>query len=556
MLYITMIICMAPNLYAIELESPLKRTLQLTGNFGELRTNHFHTGLDFRAAIGTPVYAVDSGYVSRVSVAAGGYGNALYITHPSTGVTSVYAHLNHFAPEIEKLVTAKQYELEYYAVDLNFSPNTLKVERDQIVAYTGNRGSSGGPHLHFEIRDTQTENPLEPLNYIKNNIQDSRKPVIKSIAILPKNGVINGKPQKYIVNTMQQAGKKVISRKVNAWGDIIFALKAYDYMNGMNNIYGVHYVKLYMNDELIYSSHIDTLSFAKGRQINTYIDTEEWIKNRSLYMRSYISPGNTLNFYEENYVKNRGVVTIDKEQLYNFRYEVIDYYGNSDCCEFEILGVKTEIPQAKEKTIKYDKEYRFETELFNIEIPQNALYEDSDFEYSKTDTVQQGNYSVIHTLNPYYEVLDRSCCISLKVERDIIDEKEKYYIASLHSLGKKKGEEKTSYLSKYQDGWLSAKVNSFGEYVIKADLVKPILKYYGVVAGELRIMVKDEESGLKYFRGEIDGEFVLFTYDMKDKIARYKIDTQKYPQGIPHSIEFEAYDNCGNKKSYKGTLKY
>ena len=153
-------ICMAQQL------PPLNRSLQLTGNFGELRNNHFHTGLDFRASIGTPVYAVDSGYVSRISVDAGGYGNALYITH-SSGVTSVYAHLNSYAPKIEKILTQQQYSLEYYAVNLAFSPNEIVVEEGEIVAYTGNRGSSGGPHLHFEIRDTETENPIDPLTYIK-----------------------------------------------------------------------------------------------------------------------------------------------------------------------------------------------------------------------------------------------------------------------------------------------------------------------------------------------------------------------------------------------------
>ena len=177
-----LILCTVNCICKAQKVSPLNRKLQLTGNFGELRNNHFHTGLDFRSPVGTPVYSVDSGYVSRVSVSAGGYGNALYITHPS-GETSVYAHLDSFAPHIASAVAHCQYLLKYYAVDLAFNKDDIKVERGELIAYTGNRGSSGGPHLHFEIRETETENPLDPLIYLKDKVQDTRSPKIKEILI-------------------------------------------------------------------------------------------------------------------------------------------------------------------------------------------------------------------------------------------------------------------------------------------------------------------------------------------------------------------------------------
>ena len=295
-----------------------------------MRTNHFHTGLDFRASIGTPVYAVDSGYVSRITVSAGGYGNALYITHPS-GITSVYAHLNSFTPKICKILQHQQEQLKYYAVDLSFLPTDIQVKKGEIVAYTGNRGSSGGPHLHFEIRDTQTQNPLEPLNYLKDKIKDTRSPKIKAISIMPYRGIVNNTNTQII-----KVGENSVVSQIKAWGDLILAVEAYDYMDGMRNIYGVHYVNLYKDEELIYSSHIDTLSFDKGRQINTYINREEFLKNRSLYMQSFLAPGNTLPFYEKNKISNNGVVTIDEERVYKFRYEVFDYYGNKDEYAFEI----------------------------------------------------------------------------------------------------------------------------------------------------------------------------------------------------------------------------
>lgn len=550
LLYILFLICAVNFVCQAEIVPPLKRSLQLTGNFGELRTNHFHTGLDFRASIGTPVYAVDSGYVSRITVSAGGYGNALYITHPS-GITSVYAHLNAFAPKIEETLKQYQMQLKYYAVDLSFSPTDIQVEREEIVAYTGNRGSSGGPHLHFEIRDTQTQNPLEPLYYLKDKIKDTRSPKIKAISIMPYRGVVNNAN----IQTIKVEKNSVVPQ-IKAWGDLILAVEAYDYMDGMRNIYGVHYVNLYKDEELIYSSYIDTLSFDKGRQINTYINSEQFLKDKSLYMQSFIAPGNTLPFYEKNNISNNGVVTIDEERVYKFRYEVFDYYGNKDEYAFEIVGENIECKPIEQEYVEYNEEYIIEEENFRMTIPAYALYDNYIPQYSKSDTLKVGNYSQIHTIEPYYAGVDKNCKLSIKIDVDTIQDKSKYYIVSINSVGKKKGKVSQEYISEYSDGWLITQVKTFGQFVVKADQTKPYIKYHGVVDGEIRFTVKDDESGLKYFKGEVDGEFVVFTYDMKDKIARYKIDTKKFEQGSIHTLKFEAIDNCGNEKLYHGNLRF
>ena len=470
LLYILFLICAVNFVCQAEIIPPLKRSLQLTGNFGELRANHFHTGLDFRASIGTPVYAVDSGYVSRITVSAGGYGNALYITHPS-GITSVYAHLNAFAPKIEETLKQYQMQLKYYAVDLSFSPTDIQVEREEIVAYTGNRGSSGGPHLHFEIRDTQTQNPLEPLYYLKDKIKDTRSPKIKAISIIPYRGVVNNAN----IQTIKVEKNSVVPQ-IKAWGDVIFAVEAYDYMDGMRNIYGVHYVNLYKDEELIYSSYIDTLSFDKGRQINTYINSEQFLKDKSLYMQSFIAPGNTLPFYEKNNISNNGVVTIDEERVYKFRYEVFDYYGNKDEYAFEIVGEDIECKPIDQEYVEYNEEYIIEEESFRMTIPAYALYDNYIPQYSKSDTLKVGNYSQIHTIEPYYAGVDKNCKLSIKIDVDTIQDKSKYYIVSINSVGKKKGKVSQEYISEYSDGWLTTQVKTFGQFAVRADQTKPYIK--------------------------------------------------------------------------------
>ena len=555
LLCIIAILCTVNCICKAQKLSPLNRNLQLTGNFGELRTNHFHTGLDFRASIGTPVYAVDSGYVSRVFVGAGGYGNALYITHPS-GETSVYAHLDSFAPHIAEEVTRRQYLLKYYAVDLLFGHDDIKVERGELIAYTGNRGSSGGPHLHFEIRETETENPIDPLIYLKDKIRDTRPPKIKSVLIKQYSGVENNFGEKIKIDVLSKNGEKT-QAKVKAWGEIMLGVKAYDYMDGMSNIYGVHYVKLYKDNVLIYSSHIDTLSFNTGRQINTYIDREEWMKNNSLFMMSYISQGNTLNFYDDCVVNERGVVTIDEERIYKFRYQVSDYYGNSDEYTFEIEGDKSlELSISDLTKVSRNQEYELDTEQFKITIPSESIYNDYIPQYEKSSKIENGNYSVIHTIEPYYAGVDKTCNISIKIDCDTIDDKTKYYIASLNSVGKNRGKVSQEYISIYKNGWLSTSVKTLGQFVVKTDLNKPTIKYLGISNGEIQFKITEKESGIKYFSGYINGEFVLFTYDIKDKIARYKIDRTKIKSDVSHNIKFEVIDNCGNTSIYTGTIIY
>ena len=274
-------------------------------------------------------------------------------------------------------------------------------------------------------------------------------------------------------------------------------------------------------------------------------------------MMSYVSPGNTLNFYEDGAIKDRGVVTIDEERTYKFRYQVSDYYGNCDEYVFEIEGCETTESSIYDLTkVSRNQEYEIDTEQFKITIPSESIYNDYIPQYEKSSTIENGNYSVIHTIEPYYAGVDKPCNISIKIDCDTVEGKTKYYIASLNSAGKDKGKVSQEHISVYNNGWLSTNVKTLGQFVVKADLNKPSIKYLGVSNGEVQIKITEKESGIKYFAGYIDGEFVLFTYDIKDKIARYKIDKSKIKSGVPHKLKFEVIDNCGNTSLYTGTIIY
>jgi hypothetical protein len=302
--------------------SPLKIPPALSANFGELRNNHFHSGLDFKTqqTVNKPVFAAEDGYISRIGVSPGGFGLSLYIDHPS-GFTTVYGHLNRFSPEIAEYVIEQQYLKESYQVTLFPDKGRFAVKKGEQIALSSNSGGSGGPHLHFEIRETKTQDPLDPLLFIGKILEDTRKPEIRGLAFYPlkEKGVVNSisDPAYININHTKTGEALPLAKHIEAWGQIGIGVKAYDRMNGQNNIYGVKHIRLFVDSVLIYSSKIDRFSFEKTRMINSFIDFEEWREKNSFFMKSYIEPGNNLPVY--NKVINQGYIEIDKDRNYIMR---------------------------------------------------------------------------------------------------------------------------------------------------------------------------------------------------------------------------------------------
>ena len=301
-LYIAILFFFIQTISAQQLRQPFDFPILLSGNFGELRNNHFHSGIDFKTqgVEGKPIHAVQDGYVSRISVSPWGYGNGLYLTHPD-GTTTVYGHLQRFAPSIARYIKTQQYEQESFNVNLFLDPDQLPVKKGEIVAYSGNTGSSGGPHLHFEVRDTESEEVLDPIEYFKEKITDTRAPKIQGILVCPQSGkgVVNGSNRKLELKPVTaKNGKQTITGKIEAWGEIGLAVKAYDYMDNTTNIYGVKDITLRQDSQIIYHSNLNRFAFDETRYLNSYVDYEEWKERRSFYMRSFVEPGNRLRFNE------------------------------------------------------------------------------------------------------------------------------------------------------------------------------------------------------------------------------------------------------------------
>lgn len=538
---------------------PLKLTPHLSANFGELRNNHFHSGIDFKTqqVINKPIYAIGDGYISRISVSPGGYGLALYINHPETNHTSVYGHLNNFAPAITEYVIQKQYELERFRVDLYLDPNEIPVRKGEQIALSGNTGSSGGPHLHFEIRDIDTQNPLDPLLFVAKEVVDTQSPDIRGIAIYPidNEGLINGTttPLRLPISKDKAGNLMPIHSNIIAWGKVGFGVSAYDKMNGQANIYGVKHVRLFVDDKLIFSSSINEYAFSDTRMLNSFIDFEYWRSNRSMFMKSFVEPGNTLPFY--NMTLNKGYIYIAEERDYKIKYELEDNYSNVTVYNFIVKGKKQPVPNlpACKSYFPWKFDNRYAQYDFTINILSGNLYK--DFCYTHQSIPAETNseyYSNIHQVNHTPVPLHKYGKIWIKLLNDTLQQKDKLGIVKIDKSNK----QHFWIGGNYKHGGIEVSITELGDkYAIAIDSVAPVIApinpHMWKQNGQIRVRLTDDLSGVNYFRGTIDGEFILFKHDSKSSIYTYVFDQQRLKGLSVSTFHMVARDGAGNEKQYR-----
>ena len=285
----------------------------LAGTMGELRTTHFHSGIDIRTnnMIGMPVRASKSGYISRISSSGTGYGNVIYITHPD-GNTTLYAHLDKFNGPIGKHILEEQYRLKSGEIDLYFEPNQFVVSRGDTIGLSGNTGSSGGPHLHFDIRDADN-NALDPLKVAGfSEIVDKYPPAAEKIALrtLDINSRINHQFGRFEFYAQRVGNNFVIANPIYATGNIGVEIIAKDKLASKSQFYGgVNYLELKVDDKLIFKQAIDKVNIAETRAIYTLMDFKTMRNKGTRFYKLYIDDGNNLKFYDES--PGTGKIKID-----------------------------------------------------------------------------------------------------------------------------------------------------------------------------------------------------------------------------------------------------
>lgn len=537
---------------AHQIDVPVRIPLYLSANFGELRNNHFHTGLDIKTqgVTGKPIFSIDDGYVSRISVSPWGYGLALYIDHPS-GITTVYGHLDRFSAAIDSVVKARQYAAESFSVNLEFKKNEIPVGRGQLVAYSGNTGSSGGPHLHFEMRETVTERVLNPMPYYRNRLHDNRSPKISSLMVYPMDGVVNGSRNKKKVGVTTEKGKPRITLALEAWGDIALGVKANDYMDNTSNVYGVYSVELKVDSQLIFASKIDGVSFDENRCLNSFVDYEEWITNRSFVMKSFVDPGNKLGVYTK--VENGGIIRIDEERDYKCVYILRDEHNNKTELQFKIRGVKQKLPVVAESSdvdvLPYGRANRVKKPGMTLDFPKGALYTDLNFEYGQSDNPRY--VSAIHRLHKPTVPLHLNASVAIKINNDTVNEKKQYYLVRTD-----KGD--SPVMGYYKKGAYHADIRYLGSYAVRVDHTPPQITPIGATQwgrnGVIRLRIGDSQSGVMTYRGEVDGTFVLLELAGGTSNLTYRLEPDRIKKGKQHQFNLIVTDACGNQQQFKNSF--
>jgi len=530
---------------------PLEIPLVLSGTFGELRSNHFHAGLDIKTQqrVGFNVVAAADGYVSRIKVSHWGYGKALYITHPN-GYTTVYGHLKNFSPEIEAYVKKYQYQKKSFEVQLYPKSSELKVTQKEVIALSGNSGSSGGPHLHFEIRDAKatTINPM--LFGIK--LPDHKKPTIQNAYTYTKNDTsqVNQSNKNVKLVLKRQPNGDLLANKIYAYGAIGFGINAYDRLDGANNHNGLYELEMDVNGKRIFQFTWDKFSFSESRYINSYIDYEKYSKLNQRVQKCFVNhPANNLSMYKT--LIDKGFFNVKDSLDYQVTITTKDFNGNKTNLIIPVRGKKDSIIITKsiKKTpyfFKANQVNKINDSIIKVNFPKNIFYEDLYFDYSYKDGAVKLHNSTVPIHN-YFR-------LSFDVSKYSDDELKHMYIAKKNKHGK------AYYVkTRRKDNTLYTSSKSLGEFVLKIDKQKPVVSPFFkkdqilTKYKTLKVKIYDKSSGIKSYKGEIDGQWILMEYNPKKNILTYDFNDKVF-EGTSHTLKVVVTDNVNNSTTFTTTF--
>ena len=533
--------------------SPLDIPLILSGTFGELRSNHFHAGIDIKTQgqSGLKVYAIADGYVSRIKVSPWGYGKAIYITH-NNGYTSVYAHLMRYTGKIQDYVISNQYKKQSYDIELFPKADELLVSKGDIIGLSGNTGSSAAPHLHFEIRDNK-EYPQNGLQF-GFNIKDNIPPIIKELKVYSQkeSTQIDGEFQDKIYKVKGTGKNCYIEKTIEVSGPYSLGVNTYDLLNNANNKNGVYAIKVSVDSQLVYSHSMNQFGFHETRYINCHQDYSEKIGNKRKIHKCYLEPNNKLSIYD--FVANEGVI-LPNDSIQNISIKITDVYKNTSYLNFKVKQVKNRYVKPTNDTNKcvslfpFDKENSFKNDFFSIELASHSLYDTLCFDYSVFKDTSSIFHAPIHSI--HNEKTSVHNAFNLSVKTDVPDSlSSKAFICKLNEKGK------MSYVGgKYENGKLSVKSRYFGNFSVALDTIQPIVKGLNIYPGKtmksstLKMTIKDDLSGIKKYTASIDGEWILMEYEPKSNKLTHYFDKQL--KTGKHMFKLTVTDMLDNIKEYK-----
>lgn len=524
--------------------NPLDIPISLAGNFGECRPGHFHSGLDIKTLgkENLAVHAAADGYVSRIKIEKGGFGHAIYITHPN-GFTTLYAHLNDFNPVLQKFLRKKQYEKQSWTIDISLSPEQFPVKKGDQIAWSGNTGGSTAPHLHFEIRDTKTEHPLNGALFGL-DILDTQAPLPTAVAIYNMDERFYEQTPLYY-NLTKQNGIYTIKDTVNTDAiNVGVSLSVNDFMNGSTNTLNFYQAKWYLDDSLQGMITLDDIGYDVTRYVNAYADYKAKALKHDWYQCMFQMPGNRLSIYDDMNLA-KGVLHLS-EGVHTVKIELTDAFENKTVINFKLKANETSTDATCEKSIAFDQPRTLQSySNLQIDLGDHVLYDNVCMTINRIEDKEDysARYEILNNYIPAHDYFT----IKIKADKPVpFEQRDK--MAMIYTDGKKE----SGKAAKREDNWYGAKVRDFGTYYLKTDLTAPVVQSLQKgndlsKAKDIRFKVKEETTSIKDFRAELDGKWILF--EPFGGVYVYKFD-EHCGKG-KHELVIRVNDENGNERVVK-----
>ena len=530
--------------------------INLSGTFGELRTNHFHSGIDIKTnrVEGLNIYSYEKGYISRIQVSTYGYGKAIYITHPDGKIT-VYAHLSKFSEKIQNYVKDIQYKRKKFAIKVYPKESEILIEKNEIIGYSGNTGSSSGPHLHFELRD-KNNMPVNPLKYRNIEIIDTIIPSLKGVyykELKYNNGKLEDNYSRFKkIKFIENDNGKYLTDTIYTNGVIGFGVNSFDLMNNSNNVYGLNKIITKINDSVNFKINFDKFSFDEWTYINTYVDYAYFKRTNEKIQKLYIENINPLNLYDRSLGDGALKLNDSKNILINYKIILFDFNNNTTVINIPIVFTdqrKEEIFQKKGNiNIQNNLDKKIRLENYFVEFKKGT------FDYNTSLTISESN----NTINIDNDTIPLRKPFTIKYSlKNIDDSRKKYLYLAM------KGPKNYHYFissEKFNDS-IIGHAKKLGKFKILTDSIPPDINFYNLKNDQwisnrkkLTIKINDNESGIKSFNGWINNKWILLEYESKKNMLTYDFEDKVNSNDSKNELVVSVKDNCGNVSMKKITF--
>ena len=543
------------NLFSQEKSSPVEIPILLSGTFGEFRKTHFHTGVDIKTQgkEGLKIRAIDDGDLIRVKVSTSGYGKAVYIRHYD-GTTSVYAHLKKFSPKIQHIIKRLQYEKKRYEIEKFFKEGEIKLKKSEIIGISGNTGGSSGPHLHFELRDTKMEKPLNPLKY-GYYVADTISPSIQNIFIYKflKDKIF----KKIKIGLNRNENIYSVKDTIESTGILGFGYSGYDRQNSSYNRNGIYKRDLIINGKSVFTYKFDDLTFQDGKKIDLLIDYKAYNIDKIRIKKLYQNINSKFSFLENG--DNYGLFNVVEDSLYNIKIIFEDINKNKSIVSMIIKGSKNENrfdfseSDIESKLYHPDLEYEKKYENLKFKIPKNAFYEPTELNFDyKLDTISIRRFTKAPKNGLKLEFLIPKNLDSINLRQTCVGK------LNINNKGEKN---KLQYVfGNKNDSLIFVKSMSGGKYFLTKDTIPPSIKpvnfknkKWVTNLSTLEIRVDDDFSGIKKYTASINGKWILMEHEPKRKLLFFEFDDLNFDKA---ELKFKLHveDMVGNENEFEAII--